>query len=120
MKNLRNLLFSGLIALTCSCLSPQKETIISEPPCIRKELVSGPHEVIANARKYSLPIQVLKKDNQIYGYYTGGITSEMSDKFGKIEFAYECSDNFRLLDGYFFGLRKPLKQGYTLEEYMGR
>jgi hypothetical protein len=108
---------AGILALTSACATKELPFIPFKTNAGEKELVKTPSEVIANARKYSFPIYVLRKDGQAVSYYTEGVVSEVRTNIGKVEYGYESSNNFWLFDDDIYNGPRTFNDYYTVESY---
>lgn len=116
MKTLQSILLTSILTLTTSCATKQEPYVPYKTDASRKELVKTSKEVITNARKHSLPIYAIKRRNRVVGYYTEGIVTETKEKVGRIEYGYESTDNFYLLDDDTSNGPK-VPEGYSVEKF---
>ncbi len=114
---LRTVGLAAGLALTCSCATQEEPFIPFKTNAGEKELVKTPSEVIANARKYSFPVYILKRDGKTVSYYTEGVVSEVRTNIGKVEYGYECSNNFYLFDDDCRNGVRLFKNEYTAESH---
>lgn len=105
------------LALTCSCATQEKPFIPFKTNAGEKELVKTGGEVIANARKYSFPVYILKRDEEPVSYYTEGTIIEQKEGIGEIRRGYESSNNFWLFDDDIYNGPRTFNDYYSVECY---
>lgn len=115
MRKLSSILFTSALLFVSSCTTQKKSFESLETNVGVKDLVNSGSQVIANARKYNLPLYVLKKDGKVVSFYTEGIVTEEREKFGKVEFGYECTDNLFLFDDKVSNGIRVLNPRYSVE-----
>ncbi|VVB79326.1 Uncharacterised protein [uncultured archaeon] len=115
MKKLGSILLaSALLALT-SCSSVQRPFIPFETNAGEKELVKTKREVAENAKRYHLPLYALRKNGELVSYYTEGVVTTNRENVGRVEFGYECTDNFWLFDDDIYNGVRIFNPSYSVE-----
>lgn len=115
MKTLRSILLASLVALTTSCISTQRPFVPFETNAGEKELVNTKREVAQNAKRYHLPLYALRKNGELVSYYTEGVVTTNRENVGKVEFGYECTDNFWLFDDDIYNGVRTFGPNYSVD-----
>lgn len=115
MSKLQSILLASTLALTASCVTPEKPFVPYTTDASRKELVKNPGEVITAAKSHKFPVYVLRKNGDAVSYYTEGIVKEKKEGIGSIEYGLECTDNIWLFDDDTYNGMRTFNEEYSAE-----